>query len=265
MRKWAYLIFCSDLCASGAFTQLGTSYQDTRSLYSAGDSASATGRYFTTQLTLGYESKNWDAGVSVPYAIRNSSAQYQYTGVAQPVSTTTEDSGMSDPALWGSADIFAGNFYAPAVSLFAAVSAPLGKSTLGLQTWHTRPGVAFEYPIDALRLSARFYAEIPFAPNSSVADEYRAYAGTGLTASYPLLRWLLAGADLNYAAGDFSRSAASLRAGGFFSLPDLTQNLSLYVASQVEVVRSDRDVFVAMSVRFNLSGLTIKEIPGMGS
>lgn len=264
MRKWAFLFFTGTAFATGPFTQLGTAYQDTHSQYSAGDSASASGRYFSSQLALGYEAKSWEAGVSLPYAVRNSTAQYQYASTAQVINTSTQDNGMSDPSLWGARDVFGGNLYAPAVALTGALSAPFGKSTLGLQTWHARPGVTLEYPAGELRLAARFYGEIPFAAQTSVADQYRAYAGAGFTASYPLWRSLFFGADANYAAGDFSRSAPSLRAGGFISIAEILPNLSLYLGSQVELVRTDRDIFAVFSMRYNFADFSFAALPPMG-
>lgn len=264
MRAWGFLFFTGSVFASGPFMQLGTAYQDTQSQYSAGDSASATGRYFSTQLALGYEGKVWDAGVSVPYAVRSSSAQYHYASTAQVINTSTDDAGMSDPSLWASRDVFGGNLYAPAVSLIGAISAPFGKNTLGLQTWHARPGVALEYPAAALRLAARVYGEIPFAAQSAVADQYRAYAGAGFNASYPVWRTIYAGAEANYAAGDFSRSEPSLRTGGFISVAEILPNLSLYLGSQVEVVRTDRDVFAVFSMRYNFAQLVPAAMPATG-
>ena len=107
MRKWAFLFFTGTAFATGPFTQLGTAYQNTHSQYSAGDSASASGRYFSSQLALGYEAKSWEAGVSLPYAVRNSTAQYQYASTAQVINTSTQDNGMSDPSLWAARDFSA--------------------------------------------------------------------------------------------------------------------------------------------------------------
>ncbi len=264
MRTWAFLLFSGSVFATGPFTQLGTAYQDTHSQFSSGDSASASGRYFSSQLTLGYEAKSWDAGVSVPYAVRDSTVQYQYAAPVQTINSSTQDSGMSDPSLWASGDVFGGNLYAPAVALTGALSAPFGKNTLGLQTWHARPGVIFEYPAGELRLAARFYGEIPFAAQASVADQYRAYAGAGFTASYPVWRALSLGADTNYAAGDFSRSAPSLRAGGFISIAEILPNLSLYLGSQVELVRTDRDIFAVFSLRYNFADFELAPLPPLG-
>lgn len=265
MRIGAFLFLTGSAFAAGPFTQLGTAYQDTHSQYSAGDSASASGRYFSSQLTLGYEAKRWDAGVSLPYAVRNSTVQYQYVSPEQTISSSTKDSGMSDPSLWASGDVFGGNLYAPAVALTAALSAPFGKNTLGLQTWHARPGIVLEYSVEDLRLAARFYGEIPFSAQSSVADQYRAYAGAGFTASYPVWRTLSLGADTNYAAGDFSRSAPSLRAGGFMAIAEILPNLSLYLGSQVELVRTDRDIFAVFSMRYNFADFSFSALPPIGN
>lgn len=264
MRSLGFLLLTGGAFAVGPFGQIGTAYQDTHSQYSVGDSASASGRYYSAQVTMGYEAKSWDAGVSIPYAVRDSSVQYQYTLPAQTINSATHDSGLSDPSLWGAADIFGGNLYAPAIALTGALSAPLGKSSVGLQTWHARPGAVLEYPVADLRLAVRFYGEIPFAAQSSVADQYRAYAGAGITASYPLWQTLAFGVESNYAAGDFSRSAPSLRAGGFLAVADLLPNLSLYLGSQVELVRTDRDIFAVFSVRYNFADFSFSPLPPMG-
>ena len=260
----AAILCCFGNIWATPFAQLGSSYQDTHSYYSAGDSASATGRYFATQLTLGYEGKTWEAAASVPYAVRNSSAEYQYASPPQTVSSSTSDSGMSDPSLWASVDAFAGNRYAPAIAVFGALSAPLGKNTLGLMSWHARPGLNLEYYVDSLRLAGRVFGELPFAPKNEVAGQYHAYAGAGFNVSHPVWKSLAIGADSSFATGDFVRTDASLRVGGFLTYSELFQNMSIYLGSQVEVYRSDRDVFVMLMLRYNFAGWLPDSVPPLG-
>jgi hypothetical protein len=78
-------------------------------------------------------------------------------------------------------------------------------------------------------------------------------------------RALSLGAESNYAAGDFSRSAPSLRAGGFLALAEILPNLSLYLGSQVELVRTDRDIFAVFSMRYNFADFNFAPLPAIGN
>lgn len=236
--------------ARGIFLEAGTVYQNSQSFFGSGDTASVNGRYFAANTSLGYEGKTWLAGVSTPFASRNASAEYYYADSNQKVTSSVTETGMGDPSVFGAHDIFGGNRYAPSVSITGSASAPIGKTALSLQTWQVRPGIAFDYPLSVFWFSLRTYTAIPFAAKEAVAGQYTAYAGAIFTTAVSLFQRFSTGMDISYAAGDFVRADASLRLGGFLSVSLAVEGLSFYFGGQTEVVRSDRDFFMQMSVRY---------------
>jgi hypothetical protein len=253
-RILAFAVACClnfALHAAGGFLEAGTVYQSSNSVFGTGDTATVNGRYFAANAALGYEGKTWLAGVSAPFASRNASSEYYYADTNQKVSGSVAETGMGDPAVFGAKDIFGGNRYAPSLSITGSATIPVGKTALSLQTWQARPGLAFDFPVSYFYFALRTYAAIPFAAKAAVDGMYHSYPGAIFTAAVTLFRRIGTGIDLSYAGGDFVRYDSSLRVGGFISMSLPMENLSLYLGGQTEVVRSDRDFFMQMSVRYH--------------
>lgn len=237
--------------ATGGFLEAGTIFQSTNSFFGTGDTATVNGRYFAANAAVGYQGRTWLAGASAPFASRNASAEYYYAETNQRVSGSVTETGMGDPAVFGAKDIFGGNRYAPSLSVTAAMSAPFGKTALSLQTWQARPGLAFEFALSSVSFMLRTYAAIPFAAKAAVEGEYHTYLGGIFTTTLTVFRRVGTGIDVSYAAGDFVRRDNSLRIGGFLSFSLPVESISLYAGGQTEVIRSDRDFFMQLSIRYH--------------
>ena len=77
------------------------------------------------------------------------------------------------------------------------------------------------------------------------------YLGGIFTTTLTVFRRVGTGIDISYAAGDFVRRDNSLRIGGFLSFSLPVESISLYTGGQTEVIRSDRDFFMQLSIRYH--------------
>jgi hypothetical protein len=246
-------LFASATGLSAApYLQYGLSYQNSQNVYAVGDSASVKGRYLSNFLGVGYAHDSWSIQASIPYVFRESSSEFHYQGISQTVFSTTSTNGLGDPTFSGGQEIFGGNRYVPAVSLTAALSAPLGNNQLGLSAWLARPGIYMEQYFDRWCLGWALYAGIPFAAHGSALDKYQSYMGAVIHLSYPVLRSLSVGVDSSFLSSDLVRSDGSLRLGAFFSVSNLLPATNLYFGGQSEVYRSDRDWYILWTIRYTL-------------